>query len=97
MRLSVFSLAAVFVSILAHARDRALAGVCEPLQGRKGAARVDLMEHIPLGVTIADAPDVTVRAVSRFGRELTGRPREEIEGIPVSLQPTVGTSTPPTG
>ena len=87
VRLSVFSLAAVFVSILAHARDRALAGIREQLDKAERAQRVfdAMMEHIPLGVTIADAPDVTVRAVSRFGRELTGRPREEIEGIPVSL------------
>ncbi len=42
-----------------------------------------MMEHIPLGITIADAPDVTIRAVSRYGRELTGRPRERLENIPV--------------
>ncbi len=42
-----------------------------------------MMDHIPMGITIADAPDVTIRAVSRFGRELTGWSRERIEGIPV--------------
>lgn len=44
-----------------------------------------MMDHIPMGITIADAPDVTIRAVSRYGRELTGQPRDEIEGIPVDL------------
>ncbi len=44
-----------------------------------------MMEHIPMGITIADAPDVNIRFVSRFGRELTGRRRDEIEGIPVDL------------
>ncbi len=43
-----------------------------------------LMEHIPMGITIADAPDVTIRAVSRFGRELTGKPGSQLEGIPVN-------------
>lgn len=87
VRLTAFSLAAVFVSILALARDRALAGIREQLDKAERSQRVfdAMMEHIPLGITIADAPDVTVRAVSRFGRELTGRPREAIEGIPVSL------------
>ena len=42
-----------------------------------------MMEHIPMGITIADAPDVNIRMVSRYGRELTGRPREQIEGIAV--------------
>jgi PAS domain S-box-containing protein len=42
-----------------------------------------MMEHIPMGITIADAPDVRIRTVSRYGRELTGKPRPQIEGIPV--------------
>ena len=42
-----------------------------------------MMEHIPMGITIADAPDVRIRRVSRYGRELTAKPREQIEGIPV--------------
>lgn len=41
-----------------------------------------LMENVPEGIIIADAPDVTIRMVSRVGRELTGKPREVIEGIP---------------
>ncbi len=42
-----------------------------------------MMEHIPIGITIADAPDVTIRMISRFGRELIGRSKEEIESIPM--------------
>ena len=43
-----------------------------------------LMEHAPEGITIADAPDVTIRMVSRHGRELAGRPPELLEGIPLA-------------
>lgn len=38
-----------------------------------------LMEHIPVGITIADAPDVMIRWVSRTGRELTGRSSDQLE------------------
>jgi PAS domain S-box-containing protein len=44
-----------------------------------------LLEYLPMGITIADAPDVTIRAVSRYGRLLTGQPREQIQNIPVDL------------
>jgi PAS domain S-box-containing protein len=44
-----------------------------------------MVEYIPLGITIADAPDMTIRAVSRYGREMTGKSRDLIEGIPVDL------------
>ncbi|SNB45990.1 PAS domain S-box protein [Geobacter sp. DSM 9736] len=40
-----------------------------------------IMEYLPMGLTIADAPDAKIRMVSRYGQELTGRPREVIEGI----------------
>jgi PAS domain S-box-containing protein len=46
-----------------------------------------LMKYIPEGVTIADAPDVNIRMVSRFGRELTGRTREELENISMEEHP----------
>ncbi|CAN1211581.1 histidine kinase dimerization/phosphoacceptor domain -containing protein [Tumidithrix helvetica PCC 7403] len=42
-----------------------------------------LMEYIPDGITIADAPDVNIRRVSKYGEQLTGRSREVLEGIPV--------------
>lgn len=40
-----------------------------------------LMDYIPEGIVIADAPDVTIRMVSRYGLELAGRRREDLEGI----------------
>jgi PAS domain S-box-containing protein len=46
-----------------------------------------LMQYIPEGITIADAPDVKIRQVSQFGQNLTGRSAEEIEGIPMDDHP----------
>jgi PAS domain S-box-containing protein len=46
-----------------------------------------LMRYIPEGITIADAPDVRIRKVSKFGQELTGRVPEEIEGIAMEDHP----------
>jgi PAS domain S-box-containing protein len=46
-----------------------------------------LMEYIPEGITIADAPDVNIRMVSKHGQELTGRQPEEIAGIPMDEHP----------
>jgi two-component system CheB/CheR fusion protein len=42
-----------------------------------------MIEHIPMGIVIADAPDVTIRAVSRFGRELIGQTDSAIMGMPI--------------
>ncbi|GEM_PF-1008633 len=42
-----------------------------------------IMDYVPEGIAYAEAPDVTIRMVSRYGRDLTGKPRELIEGIPV--------------
>ncbi|MEG3439712.1 PAS domain S-box protein [Pannus brasiliensis CCIBt3594] len=42
-----------------------------------------LMESIPEGIAIAEAPDGTIRRVSRYGQRLTGRSPESLEGIPV--------------
>ncbi|XHX78761.1 MAG: PAS domain-containing protein [Stenomitos frigidus ULC029] len=42
-----------------------------------------LMEYIPEGITIADAPDVTIRRVSRYGEQLMARSRTVLENIPV--------------
>ncbi|HZG38107.1 MAG TPA: PAS domain-containing protein, partial [Nodosilinea sp.] len=41
-----------------------------------------LMDYIPEGITIAEAPDVTIRQVSRYGQQLTGRTLDELVGIP---------------
>ena len=66
------------ITILAHARE----------QIRQQASLIDaLFEHIPEGITIADAPDVTIRRVSRFGELLTGRSRDRLEDIPAEDHP----------
>ncbi|MBD1917536.1 MULTISPECIES: PAS domain-containing protein [Cyanophyceae] len=46
-----------------------------------------LMAYIPEGITIADAPDVRVRQISRYGQQLIGRPLEELEGLPATAHP----------
>lgn len=46
-----------------------------------------LFEHIPEGITIADAPDVSIRRVSRFGETIAGRTRQTLEGIPADKHP----------
>jgi PAS domain S-box-containing protein len=46
-----------------------------------------LFEHIPEGVTVADAPDVTIRRVSRYGIALTGRSEDALVGIPAADHP----------
>ncbi|MEP1076261.1 PAS domain S-box protein [Leptolyngbya sp. PL-A3] len=43
-----------------------------------------LMEYIPEGITIADAPDVIIRKVSKHGQQLVGRPLERLEGTTAS-------------
>jgi two-component system cell cycle sensor histidine kinase/response regulator CckA len=55
---------------------------------RKAQARAEdaqrtleaLMEFIPEGITIADAPDVRIRMVSHYGLDLAGRAPEELVG-----------------
>ena len=40
-----------------------------------------IMEHIPEAITVTDARDLSIRMVSKFGRELLGHPNEQIEGL----------------
>lgn len=40
-----------------------------------------VLEYIPEGIAIADAPDVVVRAVSRYGLEMTAKDEANIIGI----------------
>ncbi len=40
-----------------------------------------LLEHIPEAVTIVDGRDLTIRMVSKCGRELLGHPKKKLEGI----------------
>ncbi len=39
------------------------------------------MEHVPEAITLTDARDLSIRMVSKFGRELLGHPKEKIEGL----------------
>jgi len=66
---------------LAEAKETAERRAREAEEGRQTLAA--LMEYIPEGITIADAPDMKIRMISKFGQQLTGRPREVVEGIPV--------------
>ncbi len=48
-----------------------------------------LMEHIPEGLAIADAPDAKVRMVSRYGAEMLGRKLELLENTTALERPSV--------
>ncbi len=48
-----------------------------------------MMEHIPMGITIAEAPDVRVRMVSRFGRELLAKRHEDLTGTVAPDHPAI--------
>lgn len=45
-----------------------------------------IMEHIPEGLTIADAPGVSIRMVSKHGLTLVGRAKEELINRPLGEQ-----------
>lgn len=47
-----------------------------------------LMEYIPMGITIADAPDVNIRMVSKYGQGILEKSDEEIAGIPAPEHPS---------
>lgn len=47
-----------------------------------------LMNYIPLGIIIADAPDASVRMVSRYGQQMIDRKADEILGASVSVHPS---------
>jgi PAS domain S-box-containing protein len=58
-------------------------------QARENERLLDaVFEYVPDGITVADAPDVTIRRVSRFGLAMVGRSREELEHIPAADHPT---------
>lgn len=52
------------------------------LISRDGRAVLEaIMRHVPSGLTLAAAPDVTILRVSDYGSRLLGRPRTALEGI----------------
>lgn len=78
---AVVSVLAIYVDVsgLKNAERKALD---EKAVAERRARILDaLMEYIPEGIAIADAPDIRVRMVSRYDRELTGRKRPE--GVPL--------------
>jgi len=64
-------------------RKRTEASLDESLERvKRGKFTLDtLMQTVPDGITIADAPDVRVLRVSRYGKELLGKTSAELEGI----------------
>jgi PAS domain S-box-containing protein len=80
-----------FPGALADISDRKRAEIALELKIQEAEASqrtLDaLMAYIPEGITIADAPDVRIRQISRYGQELTGRPLEEVEGLPAATHP----------
>jgi two-component system CheB/CheR fusion protein len=52
-------------------------------EAREGRGLLQAMlDHLPLGITIAEGDDLKVRHVSRFGQTLIGRSREELSVLP---------------
>lgn len=47
-----------------------------------------LMAYIPIGITIADAPDANIRMVSKHGQNLLERAESEIAHIPAPEHPS---------
>ncbi len=46
-----------------------------------------LLEHIPEGIAVVDAPDLTIRALSRFALEMKGIPLSRIKGRAIKQWP----------
>jgi PAS domain S-box-containing protein len=68
---------------------RARARRLEQLKGARENERLldALFEHVPEGITVAEAPDVKIRRVSRFGVAMVGHPRETLEGVAAPEHP----------
>ncbi len=62
-----------------QARDRAEKRAADAEEGR--SILDALMENIPEAISIATAPDAYITMVSKYGRELMGRPNSVIGGI----------------
>ncbi|PZV05163.1 MAG: hypothetical protein DCF32_11530 [Leptolyngbya sp.] len=80
--------AVVFPGALADISDRKRAEIAleQKIQEVEASQRTldALMAYIPEGITIADAPDVRIRQISRYGQQLTGHPLEELVGLPAA-------------
>ncbi len=60
--------------------------IAEAEEGRRILEAV--LDNIPEGITIADAPGVTIRKVSRYGAELAGGPVDTLVALPAASQPS---------
>jgi PAS domain S-box-containing protein len=59
------------------------------LQAEEGRNTLNaVMEYIPMGITIGDAPDVNIRMVSKYGQDLLEKSDDEIIGIPAPEHPS---------
>jgi PAS domain S-box-containing protein len=68
------------------AEKRLKEALSEAEEGRNTLAAV--MEYIPMGITLADAPDVNIRMVSRYGQEILEKSSDEIAQIPAPEHPS---------
>lgn len=74
------TLGAFIAALLVKAQAREAGVLADANQLRLDA----LLENIPEGITIAKGSEVFITHVSRYGREVSGRPLETISGIPAS-------------
>lgn len=85
----VFSLLEVTGRVrAAHERERLLEeNQRRAAEAEEGKSILEaLMEYIPVGITIAEAPDVKIRMTSKYGQEMAGRPRQYLEEAPLAEQ-----------
>lgn len=65
-----------------------LVAYCVQSRDLRASAALDaLLEHIPEGITIADAPDVVIHRVSRYGLEIVQRSLGELSEIAAETHP----------
>jgi PAS domain S-box-containing protein len=70
-----------------HAQNALKAALEEADEGRRTLQA--LMDNVPEGITIADAPDANIRMVSRYGREILGGTHEGITAEEVAQKWTI--------
>jgi PAS domain S-box-containing protein len=68
------------------AEEKLMRALAEAEEGRNTLHAI--MEYIPMGITIADAPDVNIRMVSKYGHQLLEKSDKEITGIPAPEHPS---------
>ncbi len=83
--------AVIFPGALADISDRKQVELAleQKIQEAEASQRTlnALMTYIPEGIAIAEAPDVRIRQVSRYGQQMTGRTFAELVGLPSTAHP----------